>query len=150
MPVLNYTELNDTLTEIERNGFRGKKEDIKARFFPRWSALSKIVNQKTRKQTSAIMVAGDSVLENQIGVSIGFPKIDLEQDEMIMLADVAEVLDLNNGDSVEVQYDLFQAAVSDLAKFKNILFNFQEYSKLNRDFDTQSQAFLKMFGISKT
>ena len=41
-----------------------------------------------------------------------------------MLADIAEVLGFNDGDTVEVQYDVFQAAVSDLAKFKKILFNF--------------------------
>lgn len=64
MPVLNYTQLNETLTKVETEGFRGKIERVQARFFPRWSVLSKIQNRVNGKTTSAIMVAGDSELEN--------------------------------------------------------------------------------------
>ena len=53
------------------------------------------------------MVAGDSQLENEIGVAKGFPLIDLQQDEIIMLQDVLDVLQLKKGDSVEIHYDIF-------------------------------------------
>jgi hypothetical protein len=64
VPLLNYTDLNQTIDNINLNGWRNKKNQVRARFFPRWNALSKLVNPKTNKQTSAIMVAGDSELEN--------------------------------------------------------------------------------------
>ena len=49
MPVLNYTELNETLTNVEKYGFKGKKDKIQARFFPRWTALSKVINPNNKK-----------------------------------------------------------------------------------------------------
>ena len=75
LPLLNYTWLNETLTEVETGGSLFKrsrdpkhirKEDVAGRFFPRWNALSKVVNKKvlntdgTNPITSAIMIAGDS------------------------------------------------------------------------------------------
>jgi hypothetical protein len=89
IPTLNYTEFNKTLENI---GNYGKKERVDGKLFPRWNALSKVVNHKTGQSTSAIMVAGDSQLENEIGVAKGFPLIDLQQDEIIMLQDVLDVL----------------------------------------------------------
>ncbi len=40
------------------------------------------------------MVAGDSILENQIGVAKGFPQLTLNQSEAIILQDILDVLDL--------------------------------------------------------
>lgn len=87
IPMLNYTWLNETLKEVEVSGTRFKesgitahkrKESVSGRFFPRWNALSKITNPKDPDQvTSAIMIAGDSKLENEIGVALGFPQIEL-------------------------------------------------------------------------
>jgi hypothetical protein len=43
-----------------------KKENVAGRFFPRWNALSRVVNKNTINEeginpiTSAIMIAGDS------------------------------------------------------------------------------------------
>ena len=47
-------------------------------FTPRWQALSKLINPKNNDSdenliTSAIMVAGDSNMENHIGIAKGFP-----------------------------------------------------------------------------
>ena len=129
LPVLNFTEFNQT---VQAAGH----EKIKARFFPRWNALSKVVNTNTKKQTSAVMVAGDSSLENSIGVAHGFPQLELGQDEVIMMQDVMEVLELRVGDEIEISFDLFQAAVSELAKLKKILFSFEEFMKQNTDGST--------------
>jgi len=46
------------------------------------------------------------------------------------------VLSLKEGDQVEISYDIFQAAVSDLAKFKKIVFGFENYIKQNSEFKT--------------
>jgi hypothetical protein len=78
-----------------------------ARFFPRWSVLSKIENRVNSKSTSAIMVAGNSKLENEIGVANGFPNMDLKQDEIMLVKDVTDVLGLKEGDQVEISFDLF-------------------------------------------
>jgi hypothetical protein len=79
LPLLNYTWLNETLTEVEMGGSLYKKtrdpkhyreERVAGRFFPRWSALSKVINPHVLNEdhehpiTSAIMIAGDSQLEN--------------------------------------------------------------------------------------
>ena len=40
------------------------KERVKGKLFPRWNALSKAINNKTGDSTSAIMIAGNSELEN--------------------------------------------------------------------------------------
>ena len=77
---MNYTRLNESLSTIEEQG-----NEVKGRFFPRWNALSKLSNPLSSKTTSAIMIAGDSALENQIGVSNGFPKVTLEKNEVIIL-----------------------------------------------------------------
>ena len=37
-----------------------EKERVNGKLFPRWNALSKVVNHKTGESTSAIMVSGDS------------------------------------------------------------------------------------------
>ena len=118
LPTLNYTQFNETLSSQER---------VNGKLFPRWNALSKVINPASAESTSAIMVAGDSQLENQIGVAKGFPLVDLQQDEIIMLQDVLDVLQLKKGDEVEIHYDIFQSAVSDLAKLKKILFDFRSY-----------------------
>jgi hypothetical protein len=91
-PLLNYTELNQTL-----EGQVGK-------IFPRWSALSKLSSVK--ESTSAIMVAGNSLLENQIGVANGFPKINLKRGEIIMMKDVLDVLGVKEGDYIEATYEV--------------------------------------------
>ena len=44
------------------------------------------------------MVAGDSNLENSVKVAKGFPMVNLEEDEMIILQDVLDVLELKKGD----------------------------------------------------
>ena len=95
LPLLNYTWLNQTSKEVEDGGTRfkesgiashKKKERVSGRFFPRWNALSKVSNPKYPKQvTSAIMIAGDSKLENEIGVALGFPKAELKRSEVIVL-----------------------------------------------------------------
>ena len=77
------------------------------------------------------MVAGDSQLENQIGVARGFPQIELQRDEVIVLQDMLDVLQLKEGDTVEIHYDLFQAASNDLTKIKKILFDFENYKKMS-------------------
>ena len=64
------------------------------------------------------MIAGDSQLENQIGIAKGFPTEELGEGEIIVLQDILDVLGLAPGDSVEVQIDVLQTAVSDLAKLK--------------------------------
>jgi hypothetical protein len=144
LPTLNYTEVNETLTDIELNGFKGQSKEVPARFFPRWNALSKIRNLETNKLTSAVMVAGDSKLETQIGMSKGFPEIELGQDEVIMLDDMLEVLGLKPGDTFEIQFDLFQSAVAQLAKFKQVLFKFKDYASQTGDESKQSEAFMKL------
>ena len=50
-----------------------------------------------------------------------------------MLQDVLDVLHLRKGDEVEIHFDIFQSAVSDLAKLKKILFDFKAYQKMNKD-----------------
>ena len=53
------------------------------------------------------MVAGNSKLENEIGVANGFPNMDLKQDEIMLVKDVTDVLGLKEGDQVEISFDLF-------------------------------------------
>jgi hypothetical protein len=53
------------------------------------------------------LFAGDTKLERNIGVAPGFPKDILKQDEMITTADVMNLLNITEGDSVEVDIDLF-------------------------------------------
>jgi hypothetical protein len=64
LPLVNYTELNQTMTKIEKHGFKGKKSKVEGLFFPRWNLLSKLRSTVSNQQTSAIMIAGDSTLEN--------------------------------------------------------------------------------------
>lgn len=109
--------------------------------------MSKIKNPHTDKLTSAIMVAGDSELENQIGVANGFPRINLEKDEMIILEDVANVLGSRVGDEIEVQYDIFQSAVKQLANVKKVLFHFDEFKATLKKDQTQSEALLDYFDM---
>ena len=71
------------------------------------------------------MIAGDSNLENEIGVALGFPQIELQRSEIIILQDILDVLGLHDGDTVEIEYDFFQAAVSDLSTIRKILFEFE-------------------------
>ena len=83
VPYLNYTELNQTLSAFERGQAEvGNGHRVLGRFFPRWNAQSKVVDPRVtegqkQRTTSAIMVAGNSRLENQIGVARGFPQLDL-------------------------------------------------------------------------
>ena len=142
LPFLNYTHLNLTLSDIEREG-----SEVSGRFFPRWNALSKVINPASNKTTSAIMVAGDSRLENEIGVANGFPHVDLKHNEVIMLQDVLDVLSLQNGDTVEIHFDIFQTAVSDLAKLKKILFDFENYKRLNKENKGQGEAIMDLLKI---
>ena len=89
-----------------------RKERVQGRFFPRWNALSKVKSQKldnlgsneegSPSITSAIMIAGDSTLENDIGVAHGFPQLNLERGEIIILQDILDVLGLEEGDTVEI------------------------------------------------
>jgi hypothetical protein len=58
-----------------------------------------------------------------------------------------EVLEMSEGDTMEVSYDIFQSVVSDLAKLKKILFVFEDYVKANTLFKKQSEALLSMFEI---
>jgi len=117
LPLLNYTWLNETLTETEQGGSlykrskdpkHMKKENVAGRFFPRWNALSRVVNKNTINEdginpiTSAIMIAGDSKLENEIGVGNGFPQIDLARGEIIILQDILDVLGVNEGETIEI------------------------------------------------
>ena len=74
------------------------------------------------------MFAGNSEAENAIGIANGFPKIELERGEIIILQDVLDVLDLGEGDTVSIHYDLFQAAVTDLSRLKLILFDFKAFT----------------------
>ena len=53
------------------------------------------------------MIAGDSKLENEIGVALGFPRIELKRSEIVLLQDVLDVLGLKEGDKVDIQYDIF-------------------------------------------
>lgn len=53
------------------------------------------------------MIAGNSKLENEIGIASGFPKIELQRGEIIILQDVLDVLNLGEGDEVTIHYDLF-------------------------------------------
>ena len=75
------------------------------------------------------MVAGDSKRENKIGVANGFPKTDLVAGEVIVLQDALDVLGLAAGDKINIQYDLFQAAITDLSKLKQILFDFEKFKR---------------------
>ena len=50
------------------------------------------------------MFAGNSEAENAIGIANGFPKIELERGEIIILQDVLDVLDLGEGDTVSIHY----------------------------------------------
>jgi hypothetical protein len=52
------------------------------------------------------MVAGNSLLENQIGVANGFPKINLKRGEIIMMKDVLDVLGVKEGDYIEATYEV--------------------------------------------
>ena len=57
----------------------------------------------------------------------GFPQIELKRGEIIVLQDILDVLQLKEGDIVEIHYDLFQAASSTLTKIKRILFDFENF-----------------------
>lgn len=74
------------------------------------------------------MIAGNSQVENEIGIANGFPKIELERGEVLILQDVLDVLDLGEGDTVHINYDVFQAAVTDLSRLKLILFDFKAFT----------------------
>lgn len=69
---------------------------------------------------------------------------------MIVLQDILDVINLSKGDTVEIQYELFQAAVTDLARLKQILFDFQSFRRNYRSI-TQSpgKALLQQFGFPK-
>lgn len=163
LPLVNYTWLNQTLKE-QNYGSKlkpGKKERVLGRFSPRWTALSKLVNLKqnlnqegdparSNQKTSAIMIAGNSQAENEIGIANGFPKLSLEQGEVIILQDVLDVLDLGEGDTVHINYDLFQAAVTDLSRLKLILFDFKAFTSNfqgAQQGSTQGEALLQQFGF---
>lgn len=92
------------------------------------------------------MIAGNSKLENEIGFANGFPNIELQRSEIIILQDVLDVLDLDEGDEVSIHYDLFQAAVTDLSRLKLILFDFKAFRSNFRGASmgsTQGEALLR-------
>jgi len=68
----------------------GKEERVLGKFSPRWMALSKLINnekdnQSEQHKTSAIMIAGNSQNENEIGFANGFPKTELKRGEIIIV-----------------------------------------------------------------
>jgi len=76
LPLLNFTWLSEIIDSQRVEG----EEALK--LFPRWNALSRIINPRqspdsylSSKETStqAVMVAGNSELENEIDVARGFP-----------------------------------------------------------------------------
>ena len=70
--------------------------------FPRWIAQTKLSNEEGTKQTSAYLVAADTMLERQIIVGHEFPNIILQQNEMITTTDVIKLLGNEIGDKIEV------------------------------------------------
>jgi hypothetical protein len=68
--------------------------------------------------TQAYLFAGDSELERNIGIAPGFPTDILGKDEMITTDDVKKLLNIEIGDEVEADIDLFQVISKDYAKLK--------------------------------
>ena len=75
------------------------------------------------------MIAGNSTLENEMGIAAGFPQIDLKRGEIIVLKDILDVINAKEGDEVELNFEIFQAASTDLAKLKLILFDFPRFKR---------------------
>jgi len=59
------------------------------------------------KNTTALVVAGNSKNERDIGVAPNFPKDILGQDEMITTSDFMNILGTQVGEHVNARFDLF-------------------------------------------
>lgn len=71
-------------------------------------ALTKAYNPKDyNKHTSAYAIIGDSKLERDLGVADGFPNMVLKKSEVLVIEDLLHVLDLKEGDNIELNFDLF-------------------------------------------
>lgn len=69
VPTVNFTQL----LEIQKEAYKGRESPIE--LFPRWVASTKLINPSDkRKNTTANMIAGDSLLERRINVAPEFPK----------------------------------------------------------------------------
>lgn len=86
--------------------------------FPRWLAQTKISNVERTSNTSAYMVAGDSIRERNIGVARGFPINKLGRHELITTQEIAHVLGVEEGDNLAIDFDLFQIFSRDFYKLK--------------------------------
>ena len=62
--------------------------------------MTKLENPNVGTQTSAFMVAGDSLHERKIGLAKGFPIRELKRHEIITTTDVMSVLGTKPGDQI--------------------------------------------------
>ena len=101
LPLVNYTDISALIDQEYKN--RTKPIEL----FPRWFAQTKLYNENREFHTQAYVFAGDSRLERNIRIAPGFPNNILGKDEMITTHDVMSLLNINVGDMVEADIDLF-------------------------------------------
>jgi hypothetical protein len=94
IPTVNFTEL----TEISKNVYLDKGLEEPIQLFPRWVASATLNNRNTRRNTSAHMIAGDSMLERRINVAPEFPNKIFKRDELATTSDVLDILGVQVGD----------------------------------------------------
>lgn len=71
IPTVNFTELQ----KISYDAYEAKGHESPIELFPRWVAQTTLYNPDNKlKNTTANMIAGDSLLERKINVAPGFPK----------------------------------------------------------------------------
>eukprot|EP00347_Sterkiella_histriomuscorum_P017410 403349482 len=137
LPFMNFTEVNQKISNSE----------IYAGAYPRWIALSKAINTQNRKKhTSAFCIIADTKLERDIGVASGFPNIVLQKNQVIAKQDLLHIMNLQEGDQIELNFDMFQMVGLDFTKLKRIVFDFDSLNSTK----PQGQVLLEYFGLKNT
>lgn len=123
VPTVNFTELQ----EIADEAYQSKGFESPIELFPRWIAQTTLFNPAIKtKNTTAHMIAGDSLLERRINVAPAFPKTIFARNELATTFDVMNILGLQDGQQIEAHYDLFQLLSNDFVKLKRLVFQFQK------------------------
>ncbi|TNV74243.1 hypothetical protein FGO68_gene7073 [Halteria grandinella] len=116
--------------------------------YPRWITLAQLSNptDTSIESTGSFITHGDQRRERDLKVASGFPEVVMGKKDAIVSGEILEMLSLNEGDLIEIKYDLLKFLPANLKGFETLIFDY----KPEKEGDlSKGQLFLQMLDIEQ-
>ena len=75
--------------------------------------------------TGSFITHGDQRKERDLKVANGFPEVLMSQTDAIVSQELLDMLELSQGDAMNIQYDILKLLPSSMKSFETLIFDYK-------------------------